>query len=106
MALGDQGGWQSVAGGELRRRAVFLFLGATADDQLGGDLGTRSERADADIATGEFLRDDAHRLLAESEAAIAFRDLEAEHAQLGHLPHPPHQHLPLAPSPLLRLLPD
>ena len=56
-----------------------------AEDKFGGDLGTRAERADADIGARQFLRHDAHRFLAEAEAAVVLRDGQAEHAELGHL---------------------
>ena len=59
---------------------MFLRLGAADQDEFGGDLGARAERADADIAARQLLRHDAHRHLAEPHAAIGLGDGEAEDA--------------------------
>src|SRR5262249_5992484 len=83
--------------------ATPLFLGATADDQLGGDLGTRSERTNPDIAARELLRDHAHRLLTESKTAILLRDREPEHTQLRHLREDVERDVAVGAMPLLRL---
>ena len=85
VRLGEHGGRQHFAGGELRQPFFLLLGGAAAEDQFGGDLRARAERADADIAARQFLGDHAHGLLAEPHAAEFFRDGEPEHAELGHL---------------------
>src|SRR5262249_58794105 len=83
--LGTHRRWQPLSSGELRQPPALLFLGAAADDQLCGDFRTRAKRTDPDIAARELRREDAHRLLAEPEAAMLLRDGEAEHADLRHL---------------------
>ena len=55
----------------LRQPFALLLLGAAAEDQLGRDLGAGAERSDADIAARQLLGDDAHRFLAEPEAAYS-----------------------------------
>jgi hypothetical protein len=63
----------------------LLLFGAAAQDQLGGDLRARAERADADVAARQLLGDHAHRFLAEPHAAVILGDGQAEHAELRHL---------------------
>ena len=103
IGLGEHCGGNDVARGELRQPVTPLFLGATADDQLGGDFGTRSERTNPDIAARELLRDHAHRLLTESKPAILLRDREPEHAQLRHLREDVERDVAVGAMPLLRL---
>ena len=73
----------------LGRYFLFLRLGAADEDQFGGDLGARAERADADIAARQFLRHDAHRDLAEPHPAIGLGDRQAEHAHVAQGPRSP-----------------
>ena len=68
------------------RYFCFLRLGAADEDQLGGDLRAGAERADADIAARQLLRDDAHRDLAEPHAAVRLGDGQAEHAHFATSP--------------------
>ena len=63
---------------------AFLRIGAAAQDQLGGDLRAGAERSDADIGAAQFLRDDAHALLAQPQSAVFFRNRQAEDAELRH----------------------
>jgi hypothetical protein len=63
----------------------LLRLGPAAQDQLGGDLGSGAQAADADIAARQLLGDHAHRRLGQAKAAMFLGDRQAEHAQLGHL---------------------
>jgi hypothetical protein len=103
IGLGEHGGRQHFARGEFGQPLALLFLGAGADDQLSGDFGARAERADPDIAAREFLGHHAHRFLAEAEAAILFRDGEAEHAELGHLRQDIERDIAVGAVPLVRL---
>src|SRR5207302_10892689 len=92
-----------LSGRELRQPAFFLLVGAAPHDQLCSDLGSRSKRANSDIAAREFLRDNAHRLLAKPEAAIALRYGEAEHPKLRHLRNDVERDIAVGAMPLLRL---
>ena len=85
IGLGEHRGRQYLARRQTRQPLLLLLLGAAAKDQFGGDLRAGAERADADIAARQFLGDDAHRFLAETEAAVILRNGQAEDAQLGHL---------------------
>src|SRR6201999_4395902 len=70
---------------DTREPFALLRVRAPAEDQFGSDLRARTERANADIATRQFLGDDAHRLLAEAHAGIFLRNGQSEHTELGHL---------------------
>jgi hypothetical protein len=106
IGLGEHGGRQHFARGELRQPFALLFLGAGADDQFGGDLGARAERANPDITARELLGHHAHGFLAEAQAAILFRDGEAEHAEVGHLREDLERDIAVGAVPLVRLRRD
>ena len=57
-----------------------MFGRATAEDQLGGNFGTRGQRPDADIAARKLFRHHHHRRLRQAKAAEFFGDCQAEHA--------------------------
>ncbi len=86
VGLGENGGWQHGAARNVREPALLLLLCAAEPDQLGRDLGACAERADADIAARQLLRDHAHGHLAHAEPAPFFRHGEAEHAHIRHVP--------------------
>ena len=65
----------------------FLLVGAAEDDQLARDFGAGAERAGADPAARQFLGDDAHHQLAETQSAIFLGDADAEGAEVGHRRH-------------------
>src|SRR5205823_505608 len=97
------GGPRHLTGPELKQASLFLFCGAPAHNQLYSDLGSRSKRTNSDIAAREFLRDNAHRLLAKPEAAIALRYGEAEHPKLRHLRNDVERDIAVGAMPLLCL---
>ncbi len=66
---------------QIGQPALLLRLGPAQADQLGGDLRSRAQRAQADIAAGKLLGHHAHGELAEAEAAIGLRHGEAEDAE-------------------------
>ena len=103
VRLGEHGGRQHLAGGDLRQPLLLLFVGAAAEDQLGGDLRARAERADADIAARQLLGDHAHGLLAEPHAAVFLRDRQAEHAEIGHVRHDLDRDVAVGQVPLVRM---
>ena len=78
---------QQLARRDARQVLLLLRLGAAGADQLGRDLGTRAERADADIAARQFLGDDAHGELAHAQPTPLLGDGQAEDAEIGHLLH-------------------
>ena len=101
IRLGEHRRRQHLAGRDLGQPLAFLFLGAAAENKLGGDLGTRAEAADPDIAARQLLGHDAHRFLAEPHAAVILGDGEAEHAELGHLRNHVERNVGVAQMPLL-----
>ena len=106
IGLGEHRRRQDFTGGDLRQPFALLFLGTGADDQLGRDLGAGAERSHADIAARELLGNDAHRFLAEREAAMLRRDRETEHAQLRHLRKHVERNVTVGKMPFLRLRHD
>ena len=104
VRLGEHRGRQHLAGGDLRQPLALLLLGAAAEDQLGGDLRAGAERAHADIAARQLLRDHAHRFLAEPHAAELLGDGQAEHAELGHLRDDLERDVAVGAVPALRVL--
>ena len=83
VGFGEHGGGQDFAAGELRQPLRLLFGRAAAEDQFGGDLGPRAERADADIAARKLFGHDDHAGLGQAEAAEFLGDGQAEDAHLG-----------------------
>ena len=67
----------------LGRKWRFCSCVPPHEDQFGGDFRARAERADADIAARKLLGDDAHRDLAEPQAAVFLGDRQAEDAHFG-----------------------
>ena len=87
----------------LGSKRRFLRLRAADQDQLGGDLRARAERADADVAARQLLGDDAHRHLAEPEAAVFLGDGEAEDAELGEAADDLERDIGVGAVPVLRM---
>ena len=103
IGLGEHRGRQHLAGGDLRQPLALLLFGAAAENELGGDLGTGAEAADADIAARQLLGDHAHQFLAEPHAAVVLGDGQREHAELGHLPDDIERNVLVAQMPSVRL---
>ena len=57
---------------EASRGSQYFFCSSVPprEDELGGDLGARAERADADVAARQLLGHDAHRDLAHALPAV------------------------------------
>ena len=70
---------------DLRQPFPLLLLGAAGQNQLGRDLGAGAERANAEVPARQFLRHDAHGLLAETHAAEALRNRQGEHTQFPQI---------------------
>ncbi len=85
LRLGEDRGRNDLAGGDPGQIVRLLILGAGEADELAGDLSPRPQRADPDIAARELFGDDAHRRLAEAEAAVALRHRHAEDAEPGEV---------------------
>ena len=68
------------------RQPLGLLPGrATAQDQLGGNLGAGRQRPHADIAARQFLGHHHHRRLGQAKAAEFFRNGQAKNPHLGQL---------------------
>ena len=80
IGLGEDGCRQDLAASDLRKVFLPLLLCSADEDQFGGDLRARAERADADIAARQFLGHDAHRDLAEAHPAVGLGDRQAKDA--------------------------
>ena len=85
VRLGEHRSRQHLAGRDLRQPVALLLVGAAAENELGRDLGAGAERAHADIAARQFLRDHAHRFLAEPHAAEWLGHGQSEHAEPRHV---------------------
>ena len=106
IGLGEHRGRQHFAGGDLGQPFAFLLVRPAAENQFGRDFRAGAERANADIAARQLLRDDAHQLLAEPHAAELFRNGEPEHAERGHLRDDFERDVAVAAMPALRLADD
>ena len=85
VGLGEDRRRQDLGRRDPRQPFLLLRLGAAAEDQLRRDLRARPERADADVAARQFLRDHAHRRLRHAGAAVLLGDGQAEDPEPPHL---------------------
>ncbi len=76
---------QDFGAGEFRQPVGLLRVGATAEDQLGGNLAPGAKGADADITAAEFFGDHDHRRLGQAETAMFLGDGQAEDTHFGQL---------------------
>src|SRR5690242_3179249 len=100
--LSEYRGREHFTGGNLRQPFLLLSCGAAAENQFRGDLRASAERADADVATREFFRYDAHRLFAQLHAAEFLGNGETEHTEVGHLRNDIERNVAVGPVPALR----
>ena len=85
VRLGKDGRGQRFGRGDARKPLLFLRLGATAEDQFGGDLGPGAERADANIAARQFFGDNAHRGFRQAKTAVFLWNGQTKDAHFGQL---------------------
>ena len=83
VGLGENGGGQDLAGGDLWEIMRLLFGRAAEADQFCCDFRSGAEGADADIAIRQLFGDHAHRRLAKPKPTLVFRDGKTEHAEIG-----------------------
>ena len=93
VGLGERGGGEQLARGDLRQELLLLLLGAVGHDERAGDDHARHHRAHRQPAARQLLGHDGHRQRVEAHAAVLGREDEAEVAELGHLADDRHRDL-------------
>ncbi len=96
IGLGKDSRGQKLAGGDPGQPPLLLGFAASAENQFGSDLGAGADGTDGDPAARQLFGDDAHGDLAETHAAVLFRQGQGEDAEAGEFADEIQRHIAVA----------
>ena len=103
IGFGHQHRGQYVAGCNPGQVTSLLLFGPGLQYQFRGNLGAGGERAHTQVSPAQLFRDDAHRELAGSMAAVLFRDTDCENPHFSQLADQAGRDKTILPVPFARL---